>query len=363
MKKTLLLSVLCAVMAVAASLTCGNNTCATDEICVSNAACQCNSTFYPFIRGSRPSPTYTCTGAKFNTQVSKCWLEKYGFNISNIRLNSINSECFAVREVVGGISEMTIHRPLTASDCNTASVVNATHVTYTNQLNMFAKKYPIQTANDAVMSLSCSFPLNVNVNVPIIVPVKPGTTVITGPTGDGSYTAVMMAYTDSTYTTLLSDSDTLTVEDNIYLAVQVPDLDVNTFKLKVVNIYASPINSSDQKYYLLQNGCPASDISPDQLTVDSNGVGTESRFAMKVFKIASSNSVYLYAELRLCSTDCTTTCSSSKSDVSQDIAGRVSIYLNAADTYYYLDSSSASGFSMPWTLSALIFSWISVKLM
>ncbi|XP_077314452.1 uromodulin-like isoform X3 [Lithobates pipiens] len=364
MKTTLLLSVLCAVMAVAASQSCGNYSCATDEICLRNATCQCNSSFYPYIRGTLPSPTYTCTGAKFNTQVSKCWLERYGFNTSNIRLNSANAECFAVREVVDGISKMTIHRPLTTSDCNTATLMNATHVTYTNRLNIFAKTFPIQTTNDASMSMSCSYPLYVAVT--LNVPVKPvfGTTVINGPTGNGSYAAVMIAYTDSTYTTPLSDSDILTVEDIIYLSVGVPDLDVNTFKLKVVNIYASPSDSSDQKYYLLQNGCQVSGVSPDQLTVDSNGNGTESRFAMKVFKITSSNSIYLYADLRLCTTDCITTCSSqSKSDVSQNIAGRVRIYLDATDTNYLLDTSSASGFSMPWTLSALIFSWILMKLM
>ncbi|XP_040182640.1 uromodulin-like [Rana temporaria] len=226
---------------------------------------------------------------------------------------------------------MTLHRPMSTSDCNTVAKVNATHVTYTNRLYIFAKKFPIQTANDASMSISCSYPLSVNIALNVSLRPVIGTTVLNDVTGNGSYVAAMLAYTDNTFTTPLSDSNPLTVENKIYLSVLIPDLDVKTFKLKVVNIYASPTNSSDKKYNLLQNGCPGSDVPADQLTVDSNGVGTESRFAMKVFKIANSNAVYLFADLVLCTNNCATNCSStqSKSDVSQKIDGKVGIYLDA----------------------------------
>ncbi|XP_040182459.1 uromodulin-like [Rana temporaria] len=365
MKTTLLLSVLCAVMAAAASQPCTNEPCATDEFCNSttSTACQCNKTLYSFTRGKSPSPILNCTGAKFNIQVSKCWLEANGYNTSDIRLNGTNSGCFAAREIVNGESEMTIHFPVTSPLCNTVPVPNTTHVTYSNQLYIFAKTDPIQTTNDAVMNFSCSYPLNINVTLNVTLHPVIGSTVISGPSGNGSYVAVMLAYKDE-FITPLSDSVTLKVEDTVYISVQVPDLDVNAFKLKVVNIYASATELGVPKYYLLQNGCPAKDVSADQLSVVSNGYATESRFAMKVFKIASSDNVYLYADLALCTAaDCNSTCTSrSVSRDSPDIAGRVSIYLNAADTSY-VDTSSASGFSMPWTLSALIFSCILMKLM
>ncbi|XP_073457277.1 uncharacterized protein [Aquarana catesbeiana] len=290
---------------VAVSVPCGSDSCANDEYCDNNTTCQCDTTLYTNT-GSLPFVNLTCTGEKFNIQVSKCWLEANGYNTSNMRLSNANSECWAVRQIVDGTSEMTLHRPLITSDCNTEAVVNSSHVTYTNQLYIFGKTDPIRTQNDAVMNISCSFPLHMNVKSNVTLHPLPETTVINVPTGDASYTAVMMAYKESTYTTPLSEDDPLTVEDIIYLSVRVPDLDVNTFKLKVVNIYASPTNSSDQKYYLLQNGCPGSDVPADQLTVDSNGVGIESRFAMKVFRITSSSTVYLYADLALCTTDCNT---------------------------------------------------------
>ncbi|XP_040182454.1 uromodulin-like [Rana temporaria] len=361
MKTTLLLSVLCAVMAVAASASCGTETCANDEYCNNSTACQCNTTLYKNA-GSLPSSNFTCNGANFNIQVSKCWLEAHGYNTSNVRLNSTTSNCWAAREVVNGISEMTLHRPLITSDCNTEAVMNATHVTYTNQLYMLAKTKPIQTINYAVMNVSCSYALRLNASLNMTLHPILGITIIPSSIANGTYTVYMVAYTDNTYVTPLTESSPLYVEDTIYISVFIPDLTANAYNLKVVNLYASPDNSSSLQYYLLQNECPASGVGAGLLTVNNNGAGLEARFAMKVFQIANSNNVYLFADVAICVGSCNLTCSSqSKSGDSQDIAGRVGLFLNAADGAFEISSASSS--SMPWTLSALIFSWILMKLM
>ncbi|XP_040182643.1 uncharacterized protein LOC120915895 [Rana temporaria] len=324
------------------SVPCGRDSCADDEYCVYNTTCQCDTTLYTYT-GSLPSPNFTCTGVKFNIQVSKCWLEANGYNTSEIRLNSTNPECFAVRQIVDGTSEMIIYRPLIYSDCNTEAMVNATHVTYTNQLYISAKTDPIQTQNDVVMNISCSLPLNINVALNVTLHPVLGSTEINDFTVNASYAAVMMAFKDNTYTTLLSEDDPLTVEDPIYLSVQVPDLNVNTFKLMVVNIYASPTNSSDQMYYLLKDGCPSSDVSADELTVDSNGVGAESRFLMKVFQITDTNIMYLYADLALCTTDCASNCSPQfGSLIIQPITGNTGTFLDAVSAPVYCGSDSCA---------------------
>ncbi|XP_073457276.1 uncharacterized protein [Aquarana catesbeiana] len=329
--------------AVAAPASCESDPCADDEYCDnSTTTCKCNTTLYTNT-GASPPVNLTCTGAKFNIQVSKCWLEAQGYNTSDIRLNSTNSECWAVRQVVDGMSEIIIYRPLITSDCNTEAVMNATHVIYTNQLYIFAKTDPIQTQNDAFMNISCAYPLNINVALNVTLHTILGTTVINDFTVNASYPAQMMAFNDSTYTTPVSENDTLYVEDNIYISVQVPDLDANTFHLKVVNIYASPDNASNQKYYLLQNGCPSSDVPADQLTVDKNGVGIESRFPMKVFQITDSNIMYLYVELGLCTTDCTTTCSpQSRSLIIQPTAGNSGTFLDAVSAPAFCGSESCA---------------------
>ncbi|XP_077312069.1 uromodulin-like [Lithobates pipiens] len=153
--------------AVAAPVSCGSDSCADDEYCDNSTnTCQCDPTLYTDT-GSPPPINLTCTGAYLNIQVSKCWLEANGYNTSDIRLNSANSECWAGREVVGGTSEMILHRPSIASDCNTVAMLNATHVIYRNQLYIFAKTEPIQTQNDVIMNISCSYPLNMEVGLDV----------------------------------------------------------------------------------------------------------------------------------------------------------------------------------------------------
>ncbi|XP_077312070.1 uncharacterized protein LOC143933026 [Lithobates pipiens] len=330
--------------AVAAPVSCVSEICADDEHCNSaGTACQCNTTFYAFIRGSLPSPNITCTGETFNIQVSKCWLEVHGYDTSDMRLNSTNTECYTEREIVDGTSEMTIRRPLISSDCNTEAVVNETHVTYTNQLYIFAQTDPIRITNDAAMNVSCSYPLYMAVSLDAVLHPIIWSTVINGLTADGSYSVYMTAYKDNQFMTRLSDSDTLYEGDTIYIVVFMPALYGNTFHLKVVNIYASPDNSSDQKYYLLQKGCPSSDVSADELTVGINGVSSEAWFAMKVFQITNSNTIYLYADLALCATDCNSTCSSqSVANITQPIAGNARTLMDAAYYDYYNAGNSTS---------------------
>ncbi|PIO27724.1 hypothetical protein AB205_0183490, partial [Aquarana catesbeiana] len=169
---------------------------------------------------------------------------------------------------------------------------------------MFAKTNPIQTINDAVMNISCTYALRLNTSLNMTLHPILGITIIPSSIANGTYSVYMVAYTDNKYLTPLTESDPLYVEDTIYISVFIPDLNANTLNLKVVNLYASPDNSTSLQYYLLQNDCPASGVGSGLLTVNNNGVGIEARFAMKVFQIANSNSVYLYAEVAICIGSC-----------------------------------------------------------
>ncbi|XP_018432071.1 PREDICTED: uromodulin-like [Nanorana parkeri] len=363
MKTALLLSVLCAAMAVTASLTCGNATCGNDEACNSGATdCLCNNTYYTY-SAANPSPNVTCDGGKFNILVPKCWLEKNRYDTTNIRLE--NTSCLALREVVNGIAQMGIHRALDTTDCGTTSESNATHVTYSNRLYIFAKMSPIITRKNVVMNISCTYPLNSN-NVTFNISLNPvlGSTEITVPGSSASFTVNMVAYTDDTFTTALSSTTDLYVEQIIYISVIIPELDVGSFKLKVVRIYATGDGSNATQYNLLVDECPATGITADLLYVINNGNNNEARFRMKVFQIAGSSSVRLFADVVVCKasdTSCARNCTAqSKSAKSEESGATVSVILQPSERF--ADFSSASSFSMPWTLPALLFSWILVKL-
>ncbi|XP_018432086.1 PREDICTED: uromodulin-like [Nanorana parkeri] len=363
MKTALLLSVLCAAMAVTASLTCGSVTCAIDEACNSGATdCLCNNTYYTY-SAANPSPNVTCDGGKFNILVPKCWLEENRFNTSDIRLES--ASCVAQREVVNGIAQMGLHQPLVTNDCGTTSESNTTHVIYSNRLYISAWTVPVQARNNVVLNISCTYPLDIN-NVGLNFSLNPtiGSTEITVPGSSASFTVNMVAYTEDTFTTVLSADYQLYVENTIYISVNIPGLDFNSFRLKVVKIYATGDASNTTQYNLLENGCPATGITADLLSVLYNGNATEARFQMKVFQITGSTNIRLSADVVVCkATDnCVPVCTAqSKSAKSEDGGATVSVILQPSERF--ADFSSASSFSMPWTLPALLFSWILVKLM
>ncbi|XP_072282850.1 uromodulin-like [Pyxicephalus adspersus] len=362
MRITLLLSVvLCTAIAVSASITCGSETCASDELCPSGGtACKCNTAQYTNI-GLTPTANVTCENGKMNILVSKCWLEKNRYNSATVRLQS--TSCVAAREVVNDVAQLAFHQPLTVGDCGTTADANGTHVTYKNKLYIFGQTVPIQTRKDVVMDVSCSYPVNINVALNVTLHPIIGSTVINGPTSNGSFIANMMAFTDSEFSIHLSESDTLLVEDTLYISIVVPSLDSN-LKLKVLRIYASPDNSSSIQYNLLSNGCPDSGLTAGLLTVNSNGLGNEARFTMKVFQITNSNTVYLSADLQICADNCVPDCNSPSQSRSADSqsGGTVSMFLEASDSDNYF-ASSGSDFPSSWTLSTLLFSWILMKLM
>ncbi|XP_068098827.1 pancreatic secretory granule membrane major glycoprotein GP2-like [Hyperolius riggenbachi] len=360
MKSLLVLAIAFGAIMRVSPTTCGSDTCASDEECNnSGTACQCNSTVYINKLGSLPAPTVNCDGGNMEILVSKCWLEKNAYNTSSIRLESLN--CTAARKVVNGTAEMALKPPLTltADNCNTTVEINATHVTYWNSMYIFAKTIPIQTRPDVVARVSCSYPLNMSVQLNIALHPVLGSTTIDVPGINGQFALNIAAYTDSSFTTLLSDTALLYVDDTVYISVRVENLDISTFNLNVKRIYATPGAAAFPQYDLLVNGCPAGGLTSDLMTVIRNRNGSESLFAMKVFQIAGFSSIQLTAEVVLCTNDCKDCNSRSLSTANEGISTSVSVYLDAAERY---DDSSANGLSLPWTLSTLIFSWVLMKL-
>nr|DBA16437.1 TPA: hypothetical protein GDO54_003829 [Pyxicephalus adspersus] len=295
-----------------ASVSCGNDICADDEYCDSSGtACQCNSAIYTYT-GNRPSPTVHCSGGILNIFVPKCWLEKNGYNTSNIRLRS--ADCLATRKIVNNTAQMTFHRPLAIDDCNNIVDMNYTHIMNLNTLYIFANVFPIQTRKDFSLNVSCAYSLRMSVQ--LIITLKPVTSItsVYSPETNANFQVIMTAFTDNAFSVPISDDVQLHLGDNIYISVFIPDLNSN-FKLKVERIYASPGESDNPQYNLLVAGCPEVNF----LTSHSNEDGTESRFSMKVFQITGFNSVKLSAEVAICTDNCVPKCNTSTNNNILDI--------------------------------------------
>ncbi|XP_044141587.1 pancreatic secretory granule membrane major glycoprotein GP2-like [Bufo gargarizans] len=280
-----------------------SDTCASDEYC-NNSNCTCNSALYNNT-GSNPSPTIDCSNGEMSTYISKCWLERNGYNSTSITLDNVT--CLATREIVNDTAVMSFHRPLISKDCGNNVYMNSTHVTFSNRLHIYAKTQPILSRQDVIMNFSCIFPLFINVHLNFTVKPILGSTQITVPGTLGSFTLDMFIYKDADFTTLLTENESVYVESTLYISLIIPSLEVQNFKIKVLDLYAS-VSESGPTYYLLQDGCPTSGITADLMSVLNNGNATEARFAMKVFQIAGSSTVSLTAKVKICTVDCEIDC-------------------------------------------------------
>ncbi|KAG8588734.1 hypothetical protein GDO81_006079 [Engystomops pustulosus] len=330
--------------------------CASDEYCDASTNCSCNSTLYSNI-GKTPEPKIDCSGGTMNVFISKCWLEKNGYNSTNITLT--NNTCVAAREIVNDTALMTLHRSLAPGDCGNTLYVNSSHVIYSNHLYIHAKTSPIQTRNDVNLSISCVYPLNSTITLNVTLKPVIGTTVINIPDTQTTLPVNMVVYKDNIFSTLLSVDDPLYVDSTVYLSVYIPDINVDTFKIKVLRIYASPAENGPT-FDLLKDGCPTTGLTANLLSVANNGNSSESRFLMKVFQITGYKTLNITAELQICTQNCQIDCSTqSKSASSQGNTGFVSVLLTADELY---ENSSANTFSLTWTLSSVLLALILEKL-
>ncbi|XP_056413419.1 pancreatic secretory granule membrane major glycoprotein GP2-like isoform X2 [Hyla sarda] len=308
--------------------------------------------------GTYPSPTIDCTGGQMSAYISKCWLEINGYNTTNIRLQ--NSTCVATRKIVNGAAMMIVHTPLTSTYCGNSVNTNSTYITYSNRLHIFAKTWPTATKQDVTLNFSCIFPLFLTIKLNFTVSPIVGATQITIPGTFAALTVNMVIYTDAEFTKLLTENDRVYLESTLYVSLIIPSLEVNTFKIKALDIYASA-SESGPTYYLLEKGCPSTGITADLMSVLNNGNSSEARFAMKVFQISGSSTVNLSAKVKICTDDCQTNCTTNvKSSSNDDNTAIVKVFLTADEQF---DHNSANCFIVSWQLNLLLSLVLLVKLM
>ncbi|KAM8977292.1 uncharacterized protein RCH25_042705 [Pelodytes ibericus] len=278
-------------------------TCADDEYASTNGACVCNSTLYT-TAVSPPAPLVNCSGGTMKVYLSKCQLEKNKYNSSNVHLNDPN--CTASNDIIDGKSQLTFTQQLKMGYCNNTVIANNSYVSYTNTLHISPSIGTIIARNSVNVTFTCTFPLNFSVALNTTLKPIIGTSQITVPDTNAVLEVTMAVYKDENFNQLLSSTDTLYVEDDVYVSVFIPYLEASVFSVKVVRIYAtaSPYSTGQPQYDLLNNGCPVLQNGQYLVNIFQNGNTTEARFAMKAFKIASADSVSLFAEVTICGGTC-----------------------------------------------------------
>ncbi|XP_046710675.1 pancreatic secretory granule membrane major glycoprotein GP2-like [Silurus meridionalis] len=156
----------------------------------------------------------------------------------------------------------------------------------------------ISRAKGLNLTFFCTYPVIHFISMPIRI--QATKSVITKDLStEGSYQISMTPFTDATF--LNTFSGNVTLEDQMYIAVEVTPFDSSQVALVLNNCWATPVNQSDSStcWDLIINECP----SPYDGTVKvfQNGNSTVSQFSFRMFTFTGfSNKIYLHFKVYLC---------------------------------------------------------------
>ncbi|KAI5102910.1 pancreatic secretory granule membrane major glycoprotein GP2-like [Silurus meridionalis] len=114
----------------------------------------------------------------------------------------------------------------------------------------------------------------------------------------------MIPYPDPSFYIPYSGNVTLEVNQQLYIAVEVEQVDSNQTALVLGNCWATPVNQIDHsvRWDLIVNECPHP--TDGMVTMLQNGVSSSSRFSIKMFTFTSfPTNIYLHCQVHLCQLD------------------------------------------------------------
>ncbi|KAM5227727.1 pancreatic secretory granule membrane major glycoprotein GP2 [Ctenodactylus gundi] len=242
-------------------------------------------------------PQLDCGPTEVKVKLDKCLLGSLGFGETVLTyLKDLN--CSGTLQNVEG-NWMLTSIPVQASACGNILEKNGTHAIYKNTLSL-ATNFIIR---DMIVhiNLQCAYPLDMKVSLETALqPIVSSLNISLG--GKGKFTVRMALFRDQSYTQPYEgDIAVLPVESMLYVGAILEQGDSSRFNLLLRNCYATPTQDRDDpvKYFIIRNSCPNQFDST--ISVEENGVSSESRFSVQMFKFAGNyDLVFLHCEVHLC---------------------------------------------------------------
>ncbi|KAJ1176244.1 hypothetical protein NDU88_001526, partial [Pleurodeles waltl] len=278
--------------------------CATDEIFDDiTGICICNLSMYSSTV-LPPNPTLRCLSGQIRLNVSRCQLERSGYDSSKLHL--MDSSCVGQR-VVEDVAEIVVSTNPFSSACGNVMTVNDSHVIYSNNLNIPAKVFMsgVLTRNNISIGFDCSYPLMMPVSLFSIMNPAIGFIELNVHGVNTIMKPTMTAFIDSNFTVPYNESSMYLYTSNpLYLSMRLPEFEF--LYLLVKRMYATTINDLNAvpQFDLITDGCPSLDMN-DLVSVVHNGDSYQAQFVIQVFQITGSDSVYFFADVETCMETCT----------------------------------------------------------
>ncbi|XP_066478848.1 uromodulin-like [Tiliqua scincoides] len=185
------------------------------------------------------------------------------------------------------------------TDCGTRMDSDGAHITFINTIqNNFSD---IITRTFINITFACRYPINYMVQQPngenkISVDIR----TITLNTEDGNFSVSMMLYKDPNFEDMWTTIPFLTLEDNIYVKVQMVP---GNLIIRLENCWSTPTKDPVHaiQYSFMKDSCPQM-ANDDTLSIIMNGEGEEAMFRIQMFKFVgiSYNHVFLHCTVLIC---------------------------------------------------------------
>ncbi|XP_005391180.1 PREDICTED: pancreatic secretory granule membrane major glycoprotein GP2 [Chinchilla lanigera] len=242
-------------------------------------------------------PQLDCGASEIEVKMDKCLLGSLGFGeVVLAYLSDRNCSSILQREDGNWIS---VTSPVQASACGNILEKNGTHAIYKNTLSL-ATDFIIR---DMLINIKfqCAYPLDMKVSLQTALqPIVSSLNISLG--GKGEFTVRVALFQDQSYRNPYEgDVVVLSVESMLYVGAILERGDTSRFNLLLRNCYATPSEHKDDpvKYFIIRNSCPNQHDST--ISVEENGVSSESRFSVQMFKFAGNyDLVFLHCEVHLC---------------------------------------------------------------
>ncbi|KAI5619705.1 hypothetical protein C0J50_20804, partial [Silurus asotus] len=239
----------------------------------------------------------TCSGSTGSMSLSRCQLFEAGYSADVLHLNDPN--CKGQVENDRLVFEFDIN----AKMCGTTLTNNGTHIIFRNNVRTTDGRGVNSHVGGLNIAFSCAYPLIQGISVPTSIQTSTSLVRKKLSTG-GSYVISMIPYPDPSFYIPYSGNVTLEVNQQLYIAVDVEQVDSNQIALVLGNCWATPVNQIDHsvRWDLIVNECPHP--TDGTVTMLQNGVSSSSRFSIRMFTFTSfPTNIYLHCQVHLCKLD------------------------------------------------------------
>ncbi|KAI8485362.1 hypothetical protein Bbelb_369260 [Branchiostoma belcheri] len=186
------------------------------------------------------------------------------------------------------------------SACGTEKEQVGDHFVFTNTINSrIPSGVQIWRGKLLAVNVTCRYPVDLSVSLtgginPVV------TTEEFTVEGSGEFRVSMGLFQSPTFGTAYSTTPSITLEDNLYVGLNLQGVSHAELVLRLRNCWATPTNNAEDptRYPITTDGCP--NTEDGTIYIIENAQSKQARFRVQMFRFASHPRVYLHCTISVC---------------------------------------------------------------